>query len=110
MKTLNLVFDKTGWQPAKEDKDKSIPEVSKIVIENIVYTYATQQGGFQEPERRQWYKVLDALEKALKAGQEAVELEDDAFGFLRKCVTGVKVAPNDLIRKIDGLVMAVENR
>lgn len=72
--------------------------------------FAAQKGGLTEGDRRLWYKALDKIQAAVKENKEAVNLEDDEFGFLRKVKAAVMLAPSLLNRKVEALIEDVEYR
>jgi hypothetical protein len=110
MKDLKLVLDLEALKLNEEDKKQTVQKIINNVIQNVVLGYGQQQRGFDEKERRQYYKIADALEAAEKSNAESVTLEDDQMGFLVKCFRESKLMPNTLLRQIENLILGVENR
>jgi hypothetical protein len=105
MKTLSLSIDLEKLNLAEADKTKSVQSIVSSVIQNVILGYGQQQRGFDEKERRQYYKIADALELAEKENKTSVELEDDWWGFIRKCFRESKLMPNSLLRQVEELVL-----
>jgi hypothetical protein len=111
MKTLELVISLEGLNLNEVDSKKTSQELVMAVIKNLMLGWGSQQQkGFNEEERRKFYKISDAFEKAIKDKAETIELEDDWFGFIRKCKREVGILPNDLIRRIEDLIDGVKDR
>ncbi len=115
MKTLNLQVDLEGIKFGDDLKDKSSAEVASEVIQNIILSYGMQERGLSEEDRRKYYKICDALEKAIKSHNGVdtpcnIELEDDWMGFLRKCKRESKLMPNKLIQRVEAIIDAVKDR
>lgn len=111
MKTMGMVINLEGLKLGAEDKEKLSQEIVKDVIKNIMLGWGQQQQkGMQEEDRRKYYKISDALEAVVKTNVESVELEDDWFGFIKKCKKEMGLIPNDLVRRIEELIDAVVNR
>ena len=105
MKTLSLTLDVTKLNLAEADKTKSVQSIINSVIQNVILSYGQQQRGFDEKERRQYYKIADALDLAEKENKTSVELEDDWLGFVKKCFRESKLMPNALLRQVEELVL-----
>ena len=105
MKDLKLELDLEKLQLNDEDKKASAQKIINNIIQNVILGYGQQQRGFDEKERRQYYKIADALEAAEKSGAEVVSLEDDQMGFLKKCFRESKLMPNTLLRQIEDLIL-----
>ena len=110
MKELKLALDVEKLKLNEEDKKQSVQKIINNVIQNVILGYGQQQRGFDEKERRQYYKIADALDTAEKDNAETVSLEDDQMGFLKKCFRESKLMPNTLLRQIEDLVLGTENR
>lgn len=110
MKTVELKLDLSKLQLTEEDKKQSAQKIINNVIQNVILAYSQQQRGFDEKERRQFYKIADALDLAEKENKETVELEDDQAGFLKKCFTETKLMPNQLLRQVENLIINIANR
>jgi len=113
MKVLSLNLSKEGL--ALQDSDNvSSQELASRVIKNIILGWGNQakQGEvrFSEDNRRKFYKISDALDTAVKANAEFVELEDDWFGLLKTAKREVSMSPNDLIRRVEDLIDQVKDR
>ena len=116
MKKLGLVFKKDGINFG-EDEAKSLPiqQVTYNIIRNIILSYAQANRGLGEEERRMYYKICDAFEKALKNKDngkmaEEIQLEDQWMGFIRKCKKEVRMNPDMALKRVEELIDAVEQR
>ena len=112
MKKLRLSFDKAALNLPKAEEDKSAIELTSIIIRNIIISWATsgQKRGLVFDDRRKYDKICDVLEKAIKENIEEVELDDDWMGFIRKCFREAELIPNELLRKVEGLIEEVKDR
>lgn len=110
MKTLRVKVDLEGLELGTEDKDKSPVEIASLVLKNIIMGYAASKRGLDEGERRKFYKICDALDEAQKTEAEEIQLEDDWMGFLRKCKREATLLPGPLLRRVEDLIDAVEDR
>lgn len=111
MKLLSLKLSTEGLNLRDaEVADLSGAELAVRVIKNIILSYAQKQRGLGEEERRKFYKLSDALEAAVESKKDSVELEDDWFGFLKKCKTDCSLMPDTLLRRVEELIEAVSNR
>ena len=111
MKLLSLKVDLDGLNLRDaEVKDMTSQELMVRVIKNIILSYGQKQRGLGEEERRKFYKLSDALEKAAEEKKEEVELEDDWFGFLKKCKRESTLFPDSLLRKVEEAIDAVPDR
>lgn len=109
-KVLNLKLDITQLNLSEEDKKQSVQYIINKVIENVILGYGQVQRGFDEKERRLYYKIADALELAVKDNSDMISLEDDQAGFLKKCFRESKLLPNTLLRQIEDLVNNINDR
>ena len=105
MKKIELKLNLEELNLAKDDKETSVQKIVSNVIENVILGYGQQSKGFDEKERRQYYKIADALEDAQKNNKTEVELEDDQAGFLKKCFRESKLMPNKLLRQVEELIL-----
>jgi hypothetical protein len=105
MKTLELKLDIDKLNLNEEDKKQSVQKIINTIINNVILGYGQSQRGLDEKERRQYYKIADALDLAEKENKESVELEDEWFGFMKKCFRESKLMPNNLLRQIEDLVL-----
>lgn len=105
MKTLELKLDLEKLNLGEEDKKQSVQKIISNVIQNVILGYGQAQRGLDEKERRQYYKIADALELAEKENRVTIELEDEWFGFMKKCFRESKLMPNNLLRQIEDLVL-----
>lgn len=110
MKTLELKLNTEQLNLTEEDKKQTVQQTINNVIQNVILGSAQAQRGFDEKERRQYYKIADALELAVKENKETVDLEDDQAGFLKKCFRESKLMPNKLLRQIEDLVKNIQDR
>lgn len=110
MKKLSLKFDLEGLNFNGEDDKKNAVELSTSTIKNLILHFGAQKQGLVDDERRKFYKICDAFEKALKENATEVELEDDWFGFIKKSFREVKYIPSDLSRRVENLIDQVPDR
>ena len=104
MKTLSLKLNKEALNLAPEDATKSDAEIVSSVVENVILGYANQVRGLDEKERRQFYKISDALDEAKKNKAETVQFEDEWSGFIKKCFKEAKLMPNKLLKQIEDII------
>jgi hypothetical protein len=104
MKTLEIKLNREVLTLGENEANKTDIEFFAIVVENVVLAYGQQQRGFDEKERRQFYKILDTFETAKKAGSNTIQLEDDWVGFIKKCFRETKLMPNKLLEQIEGII------
>jgi hypothetical protein len=107
MKTLSLKVDLSTLNISDEDKQKNGAEVATNIIKNVIYSYATQNKGFTEDERRIYYKICDAFDVVIKDKKEEVILDDSYIVFIKKVFKETRLIPNDLLRKIEELIAIV---
>ena len=110
MKTLELKLNLEMLKLSDDDKKQTVQKIINNVVQNVILGYGQQQRGFDEKERRQYYKIADSLEEAEKINGETVLLEDDQAGFLKKCFKETKLMPNNLLRQVEDLVLAIKDR
>jgi len=112
MKTLNLSLDKEALRLSAADKDKSGEEICAMVIKNIIVHWSTsgQRRGLNEEDRRKFYKISDAFDKAIADKKTTMELEDDWMGFIRKCFRECELVPDTLLRQVEERVQEVKDR
>ena len=110
MKKLSLKINTENLILGGEDKDKSPIELCVAVIKNVILSFGSQQRGFQEEDRRKYYKISDALAAAIKEGVDEIELEDDWVGFMRKCFRESTLIPNPLLRAVEDLIQDIKDR
>lgn len=110
MKTLELKLNLEVLKLSDDDKKQTVQKIINNVVQNVILGYGQQQRGFDEKERRQYYKIADSLEEAEKTNAETVLLEDDQAGFLKKCFKETKLMPNNLLRQVEDLVLAIKDR
>jgi hypothetical protein len=109
MKTLKLAISKEGLN-LDEEKDKTPIELSTNIIKNVVLLWGNQQRGLSEEDRRLYYKISDAFDKAVKDNLEEIELEDQWIGFIRKCFKEAKLIPDNLLRRVEELIEGIKDR
>lgn len=110
MKTLELKLDIEKLFLAEEDKKKPANVIVTEVIKTVIIGYSQQNKGLNQPERKQYYKLVDSLDKAITDKQESVELEDNEFGFIKKCFSESKLTPNNLLRQVEELLLNIKER
>jgi len=107
-KILSLVFEKEGLELSPPDKEKTTQELVSIVIHNIMYNFS--KGGIKRSDRKQYYRIVDLLDKATKSKEDSVELDDDLVGFLRRCQNEALMAPNRLLQRVEELIEDIKDR
>jgi hypothetical protein len=110
MKTLELKLNLEVLKLSDDDKKQTVQKIINNVVQNVILGYGQQQRGFDEKERRQYYKIADSLEEAEKTNAETVLLEDDQAGFLKKCFKETKLMPNNLLRQVEDLINNIKDR
>jgi len=110
MKILSLKLDLSNVTLGEEEKKSTPQQLASVIFKNLILGWANQNKGLKEEDRRKFYKIGDAFDKAIKEEKDSVELEDDWFGFLKKCKSEVQIMPNNLIRAAEDLINAVEQR
>ena len=95
MKTVSLTIDITKLNLSEEDKKKSSQSIVSSVIQNVILGYGQQQRGFDEKERRQYYKIADALELAEKENKTRKNKLD--LTTLKDDQNKTKDSPNPLL-------------
>lgn len=132
MKRISLQLDVKGLNLNEDLKKLAPQELVLNAIKNVCITAASQQKGFTEEDRRLYYKYLDAmealapvidselkdeaLEKAKADRKEALlkveflEMEDNRVGFIRKCFREAKLMPDELLKRVESLILEVKDR
>ena len=110
MKTLSLALNVEGLTLVGEDKEKSPVELCTLVMKNMILAFGAQNRGLSEDDRRRYYKICGVFEKAVKENLDKVELEDDWFGFIKKCRREGLLMPSDLLKRVEDLVEEVKDR
>lgn len=110
MKKLSLAIDLTDIKLSDEEKKKTPAGVMIMVVDAMFNSYVNMKQGIREDERRKYYKVMDALEKADKDSKVEVELEDDLFGFLKAVKRETPMRPVPIMRRVEELIDAVNER
>lgn len=87
-----------------EEKQKNTVEISTTIIKNVIVAVAQANKGFNEDERRIYYKICDAFEKALAEKLESIQIDDNWASFIRKNFKEAKLTPNDLLKKVEFLI------
>ncbi len=109
MKTLSLMIDTSTMVLQGEDAQSSPQKLSYNMIRNICMNWSmdeqAKRRGMSEEDRRLYYKLCDDIEEAVETGAETVELEDDRYGFLKKCCKAPSF-PSALQRKVDENIWA----
>lgn len=107
MNILKLNLDLTGIDFGDDkEKGKEINpiEIASTVCKNIMFSYAQNQRGLTGEERRQYYRICEALDGAIKNNNYEVQLEDSDAGFLRKCKRECKMLPSDVLKRVEDLI------
>jgi len=108
MKKLGLNIELGNLNVTEEDKKKSPIEITTTVIKNILLGYAQQNRGFNEDERRQYYKICDIFDLAVKENKEEIEIDDAYLALIKKSFKETKLMPNDLLRKVENLLTEIK--
>lgn len=92
---LNLSLGKLELLSSDPLAGKSDKEIVVVHIEIAIQLYQQQERGLLISDHRKIYKILDAVNEALKKGPDKdknifVELEDDWFDFLYNIFQKVK--------------------
>lgn len=111
MKKLDLMISLEGLK-FQQENSKTPQELMMDVITDVIFAYGSQKPtrGLDERERRQYYKIADKFDEAKKGGAESIELEDDWFGFIRKCFRETSYNPITLYRRVEEKIEAVSDR
>lgn len=110
MKKLSLALDLTDIKLSDEEKKKTPAGVMIMVIDAMFNSYVNMKQGIKDDERRKYYKLMDALEKADKEGKAEVELEDEHFGLLKLVKRETPMRPVPIMRRVDEMIDAVNER
>lgn len=106
-KILSLEMDLEGLvgiEEAKKKPDYKPQTFAVNVIKNVLTGYAQVLKGLVQQERKQFYDVIDCLDKAVTADQKEVSLPSESAGFIRKCFREARLTPNDVLRRVEELV------
>ena len=101
MKVLPLVISWDGIELDENDKKRDSREIVKTVIENIILVWARDNKGLDEKDRRKYYKIIDQIETAIENKANEVEVDEEKFGFLRKCFREARLMPNKILQRIE---------
>jgi hypothetical protein len=110
MKKLEMNIKIDDLELSDEQKKMSPVKMSCTIISNVMYAYSSQVRGLSQSDRRKVYSISDKLEDAGKNTIESIELEDDEMAFIRTCFRESKLAPSDLLRRVEENVLAVMNK
>jgi len=110
MKILKTSINTEGIELNPNEKTKSPTQLVLTVVDAMVQSYMQVKGGFDEGDRKMWYKIEDAFDAAIKAGAEEVALDDSWMGWLKKVRAEAKMRPVKLMRRIDEMLDAVQDR
>ena len=101
-KTLKFTVDLEGLDLPPQDAQRSPQELVSVVIHNIIHAYS--RNGLKQDERKQYYRIVEVMDEAVKAKSEEVLLEDTDAGFLRKCCRESQMVPNRLLQRVESLI------
>jgi hypothetical protein len=114
MKTLKLGIDIKGIEKElKGTPEEKLPgrDICIMVIKNIVMNWAqTTQRGLTEEERRIYYKISDAFDKAIAEKLDSIEIEDNHMGLIRKAFREGKFTPSPLLRRVEEALAETKDR
>jgi len=110
MKTVILPLEISieGLNDIPDERKKDPVQLCVLVIKNIMINFANQHRGFQEPQRKQYWRLCDALDNALTLKLKEVEIENDLYGFLRACKRDGAMVPDELLRRVEILIDSVK--
>jgi len=109
MKTLNLKIEVEDV--FKDTKEKpNITETFTNVILNSMLQFSQQKRGFTKKERIQYYRISKEFDKAVKESKESIEIDDELFGFIRKCFNDGSFTPNTLLERVEKNIDEVQYR
>lgn len=109
MRKLNIDISLEGLNLSPEDKKQTAGQIFGKMVEGIILSYGQSKQGLQEKERRQYYKIMDVIDE-IKPEDKEIQLEDDLFGFLKKCKADTKMQPNNLLRRVEKKIEEVKQR
>lgn len=107
---INTADLKEGADINANEKAKSPTQLVFTVVDAMVQAYMQIKGGFDEADRRMWYKIEDAFDAAIKDSKDEVALEDSWMGWLKKVRAEAKMRPVKLMRKVDEMFDQVSDR
>ncbi len=110
MKTMEFVVQIDDLNFSLEDKNKTSQELVFEVIKVFIMSYASENRGLDEEERRKYYKLSDVMEKAIKDEETYIELEDDYAKFLNSCRNQCKLMPNKLTQRVEALIDGLKDK
>lgn len=110
MKKIPININVEGIELNPAEKAKTPQALFFSVVDAIVQSYMATKQGFDEADRRKWYKIEDAFEGAVKANAEHVELDDDWWGWLKTARREARMRPVKLMRKVDEAFDSVAER
>jgi hypothetical protein len=100
MKNLSLKVEKDGLRLSPTDAEKSPAELAAETVKSVMLVSGQAKRGFSETDRRSFYKVCDALDAAVRAGAESVQLEDSWAAFVVESFK-TNLMPNVLLRQVE---------
>lgn len=101
---LEMKIDDLGLPHDDKTPDIKASELVSNVIKNIMISYSQAQRGLTGEERKQYYAIGAALDKAVAANEAIVELDDSDAGFLRKCKREARMIPGDALQRVEQLI------
>uniref|UniRef100_A0A6M3JRJ0 Uncharacterized protein n=1 Tax=viral metagenome TaxID=1070528 RepID=A0A6M3JRJ0_9ZZZZ len=110
MKELSIVIDVKDLKLGEEEAKMLPQELFSNIVNHVLLQYAQQFKGLIKSERKQVYEIDTTLSKAVTDKVEKIELEDNTFGFLRKCFREAKLTPNHLLKKVEENIDTVKDR
>lgn len=110
VKTVNINVDLEGIDLAAEIKDLPTTEIVMNVLRSVILNFGSTKRGLDEKDRRIYYKICDVFDEAKKSKSEEIELEDEWFGFIKKCFKETPLMPDKLLRRVEEAVGAVKDR
>lgn len=104
MRTLSLKLSLEGLNLDAESMKMEPSVVVGNVVRNIMMTYANNQGGLKESERKMFYSLSEAMDKAIKDKAEEFTLTDEEGGFLKKCKREAKMQPSEILARVEKII------
>lgn len=99
-----------GFELPKEGQGPSSQELFQDRVFKIIHNFAEGKGGLQEEERRQYYKMMDALEEAIKEKKEEVQLDDETIGFIKRAQKECQVEPDEILQDVETAIKALDQK
>jgi hypothetical protein len=110
VKELSIVIDISGMNLGDDEKKMSPKELTSNVINHVMLSYSQLVKGLSKTERKQFYRIGELLDEAVKGTAETIQLDDSDAGFIRKCFREAKLTPNNILKKVEEKVDEIKDR